>query len=107
MSISKRKPPPWFAIAGVIFTVLTLASLYPLVTGLLPAATKSIFFNVWVAFCVAASASFLGGPAGARATASGSLPLPSQWGESPIKFAVYEGVAVFVVVLILMSLLNT
>jgi hypothetical protein len=98
-----RQNPAWVPIAGVCFTVLTLASLYPLVTGWAPAATKNIFFNVWVAFCVAASASFLGG----SATASGALPLPSQWGQNPVKFVVFGGVGIFIVVLIFMSLLNT
>lgn len=94
--------PTWFPIAGVIFTAITMLSLFALVTGLAQAVQKNIFFNVWVAFCVAASASFLGGSAAAK----GSLPIPAQWGDKPVNFSVWGGVAVFFVTLLLMWSLN-
>jgi hypothetical protein len=102
-----RRPPPldpsdtppipsWFPIAGVIFTALASVSLfYLIVQGEEISTGTRIIFDVWVALCVAASVSFLGGTAWTQ----GKLP----WiGNSPIRFTAVGGVGVFVVVLIIM-----
>jgi len=97
-----NRPPPaaipsWFPIAAVIFTLLTLASLFYLIVrpeDIGPG--KRIIFDVWVAFCLAASLSFIGG----SAQAQGRLP----WlGKSPIKFLAYGGVGVFIVALLILA----
>ncbi|TBG08431.1 hypothetical protein ELG79_36535 [Rhizobium leguminosarum] len=103
-----HEPPPrqvisWMKIAGFFFTALTIITLSLLMVGVLHGIDKSIYFNVWVAVCIAASTGFLGGDA----NATGRLPMPSFLGENPVTFTVVGGIAVFVIVLLLMVTLNT
>ncbi len=83
-----RDWPSWSPIAGVIFTVFTVVMLLCLLLGPQDIAPgRHIIFDVLVAFCLAASVSFLGG----TAKAHGKLP----WlGNSPIQFATVGGVAI-------------
>src|SRR5215470_17473648 len=99
--VTKRPPPSppvpnWFPVAAALFTLLALISLFYLIVR--PddiAVGKRVIFDVWVALCVAASVSFIGG----TARAHGQLP----WlGDAPIKFLAYGGVGVFIVTLMLM-----
>ena len=96
-----ENPPPkdvpkWFPISGVIFTLSTVVSLFYLLLGPQDISSgRRVIFDVWVAFCLAASVSFLGG----TANAEGKLP----WlGNSPIQFATVGGVAVFIVAFVIL-----
>ena len=60
-----------------------------------------MIFDAWMAFCVAASAAFLGG----SAAASGTLKIPFMK-DAPIKFSAVGDFAIFVVVLISMASVN-
>jgi hypothetical protein len=93
--------PPWFAVAGGSFAVVTFASLSYLLFGPNLPSDKRIIFNVWLAFCVSCSAAFLGG----KASAEGKLGIPFLNNE-PIKFSAVGGISVFIIVLILMAGLN-
>jgi hypothetical protein len=97
----KEQIPWWFPHAGVGFTIATFISLFILL--FLPdlSQQKRIIFDVWVAFCVAASAAFLGG----SAAASGTLAIPFAK-DSPVKFSALGGIATFIVILILMVTFN-
>jgi hypothetical protein len=96
-----RQIPSWFPIAGVGFAVATFLSLFYLLVGPGLPAGRRIVFDVWVAFCVAASAAFLGG----TAIANGQLRLPLLK-EAPVRFSAAGGVAIFIVVLLLMVAVN-
>jgi len=99
----KDDVPYWFPIAGVVFTALTILTLFLALTGVVPIDPgKRVLFNVWVAFCLAASVGFLTG----SASASGKIPLPSALGDSPIAFSAVGGVAVFLVILLVMTAIN-
>jgi len=93
--------PSWFPIAGVIFTFITVASLLYLLVGPQDLSSgRHIIFDVFVAICLAASASFLGG----TAKAHGNLPWPVWFGGNspPIQFATAGGIAVFVIALVIL-----
>jgi hypothetical protein len=95
-------PPPsvlaWFPLAGVLFAVFLAASLfYLIIQPTAIAQGNRIVFDVWVAFCLAASASFLGGEAVVR----GGLPFPFAK-ERPVTFAAVGGIAVFIVALLVL-----
>ncbi len=93
--------PSWFPVAGLVFTVLTFFSLLYLLVGPDIAAQKKVMFDAWFAFCVAASAAFLGGDA----VSSGMLKIPFMK-DAPIKFSAVGGIAIFVIVFILMVAAN-
>jgi hypothetical protein len=93
--------PPWFPIAGVVFTALTFFSLLFLLIGPEIPPGRKMIFNVWIALCVAAASAFLTG----SAVAKGTLKIPFMR-TPPVKFAAWGGVGVFIVVLILMTALN-
>jgi hypothetical protein len=93
----------WMKIAGFIFVAFTVGSLFLLVIGVFPVVSKTIFFNVWIAFCAAASFSFIGG----EAAAEGKVPIPNVLGGSPVAFSLAGGISVFVIVLLLMVTLNS
>jgi hypothetical protein len=93
--------PNWFPAAGLIFAFFTFISLTYFLVGPGIPAGRRVIFDVWVAFCVAASAAFLGG----TAVATGHLSLPFAK-RAPIQFSTIGGVAIFVVVLILMVSVN-
>lgn len=93
--------PGWFPIAGVGFAVATFLSLFYLLVGPDLSQQKKIIFDAWFAFCVAASAAFLGG----SAVASGTLRLPFIR-DSPVKFSAFGGIAIFIVVLLVMISVN-
>jgi hypothetical protein len=97
-SVPGGHAPKWVPVAGAVFAFLTFVSLlYLLVSpeGIPPG--RTLIFNVWVAFCVAASGAFLGGDASSR----GKIP----WfkGVTPARFAVTGGVAVFIITLLILS----
>jgi hypothetical protein len=94
---SRRTVPRWFAIAGVVFAVLTFGSLFYLLIGPELQAGREIIFDTWVAFCVACSAAFLGGDA----VAKGKIPLPF-FKDSPVQFSITSGIAAFVIVFLIM-----
>lgn len=94
---------PWMKIVGFFFIALAVVTLSLLMLGILHAIDKSIYFNVWVALCIAAGGSFLGGDA----SAAGKLPMPSFLGDNPITFTVIGGIAIFVIVFILMVTFNS
>jgi hypothetical protein len=101
-----ENPPPkdlprWVPIAGVLFLAFAVLSLFYLLLapqGISP--DKHVIFDVWIGFCSAASASFLGG----TAKADGRLPWPAWLGgsSSPIQFATAGGIAVFIIVLVIL-----
>jgi hypothetical protein len=88
--------PSWFPIAGVTFAALTFLSLmYLLVRPEDIPVGKRVVFDVWLALCLAASLSFIGG----TAKAQGRVP----WvGGSPITFSAIGGFGVFVVALVVL-----
>jgi len=91
--------PKWFPVAAVGFTVLTIGFLFYLI--LRPediAPSKHLIFNVLMAFCAAASLSFIGG----TAHASGRIPF---FKDSPVEFMAVGGIGVFVVVLLILHYL--
>lgn len=55
-----QQVPDWFPKAGVGFSIATFLSLFYLLVGPNFPPDKRIIFDVWMAFCVAASAAFLG-----------------------------------------------
>jgi len=101
---SPSSVPPWFAKAGVVFAVLTLLFFMTLVFlsifGRLPPPEARFLVVMTLSLAAAFSFTFLG----ANASAKGNIPLPFAR-EYPIRFAVAGGVAVFVIVLVLASLL--
>ena len=98
---TKSRVPDWFPVAGLCFAVATFLSLFYLLLGPDLSAQKKIIFNVWMAFCVAASAAFLGG----YATTAGALKIPFMK-DAPVKFSAVGGIAVFIVVFLLMAAAN-
>ncbi len=90
--------PGWFRIAGVGFAIATFFSLTYFLIGPEIAPTRRIIFDVWVAFCVAASATFLGG----TAIASGRMGLPFLK-KAPVRFSAVGGIAVFIVVFLMLA----
>jgi hypothetical protein len=98
---SRQRIPGWFPIAGVAFAVATFVSLFYLLIGPELAPSRKIIFDAWLAFCVASSASFLGGSAVAR----GLLKIPFMK-DAPVNFLAFGGVGVFLVVLIILVGLN-
>jgi hypothetical protein len=98
---ANRVVPNWFPIAGVGFAIATFLSLFYLLLGPDLSPQKRVIFDAWIAFCVAASAAFLGG----FAAASGTLKVPFMK-DTPIKFSAIGGIAVFVVVLLIMLAAN-
>jgi len=99
--LEKETVPNWFPILGAIFTLFFVGSLfYLLIAPRELSSGRHIIFDVWVAICLAASASFLGG----TAKAHGSLPWPA-WlggGSPPIQFATGGGIATFIIALIIL-----
>lgn len=93
--------PGWFAIAGLVFAAATFVSLFYLLLGPDLSTQKKIIFNAWVAFCVAASAAFLGG----TAVSKGSLKIPFMK-DAPVQFVSYGGVGVFVLVFLILLAAN-
>ena len=94
--------PGWAPAAGLGFAVATAVSLFYLMIGPSFPPDKKIIFNVWIAFCVAASGAFLGGTAHAK----GKLPIPFMKGATPVRFSAVGGIAIFVVVFLLMMIAN-
>ena len=94
------KAPAWFQKAGFGFTVLTFLSLSYLLVGP-ELSSEKVVFNAWMAFCVAASATFLGG----TAVSKGTVKLPFMK-DSPVKFSAIGGVAVFIVVFLVLTTAN-
>jgi len=97
----QKDVPNWFPIVGMIFTCITVVSLFYLLVGPQDLSSgRHIIFDVWVAVCLAASASFLGG----TAKAHGQLPWPAWFGgkSPPIQFATAGGIAVFVIALLIL-----
>jgi hypothetical protein len=91
-----RPLPTWVPVAGVVFAVLTFFSLfYIVVGGTSVGKSQRVPFDIWVAFCIAASFSFLGG----TAVTTGHLPLPGSrfFGGTPGQFAVRGGIAVLII----------
>lgn len=97
----REQVPWWFPHAGVGFAIATFVSLFSLLIMPDLSQQKRIIFDVWVAFCVAASAAFLGG----SAAASGNIPIPFVK-DSPVRFSAVGGIATFIVVLLLMVTFN-
>jgi len=94
--------PRGVLIAGLFFAVATFASLSYLLLGPDLPPSKQVIFHVWVAFCMAASAAFIGG----SAVAKGAIPLPFGL-HNPIQISAAGGFGVFVVVLLLLSILDS
>jgi hypothetical protein len=94
---NQKQVPDWFPIAGVGFAIATFLSLFYLLVGPNLAPEKRIIFDAWMAFCVAASAAFLGG----TAVSKGSLKLPFMK-DAPVQFSAFGGIAVFIVVFLIM-----
>jgi hypothetical protein len=90
--------PGWYPIVGAVFAAFTVLSLFFLIIQpqAIPEGNR-IPFDIWVAFCLAASASFLGG----SASAHGRLPLPFV-SDAPIQFSALGGVAIFIVSLLVL-----
>jgi hypothetical protein len=96
---SHKTVPDWFPKAAVGFAIATFLSLFYLLVGPNLAPEKRIIFDAWMAFCVAASAAFLGGTAASK----GTLKIPFVE-DAPVQFSAVGGIGVFVVVfLILLS----
>jgi hypothetical protein len=92
----EQKVPSWFPIAGAFFTALTVLFLmYLIVVGPALDPTRQNMLNLLMAFCVAASAAFLGG----NAVAKGTIPF---FKDSPITFSAIGGVGTFVVVFLIL-----
>ncbi len=96
--------PKWTQIAGLVIGGLTLLFLMGLVLlsvagSVVPPNSRFLVVAV-LALCIAFSTAFIGG----HAAAEGRLPLPFAR-DAPIKFSVTSGIATFVIVLILGSLL--
>ncbi len=92
----RQTAPGWYPVAAVIFTAITILSLFYLIVrpeDLAP--TRHPIFDVWFSFCLAASFSFIGG----TAQASGRIPL---FKDSPLQFMVFGGIAVFIIALVIM-----
>lgn len=89
--------PEWFRKAAVAFAGATFISLLLLMA--MPDLTppKRIIFDAWLAFCLAASGTFIGG----SAVASGNISLPILK-ESPVKFSSYGGIAIFILVFLIL-----
>jgi hypothetical protein len=86
----------WMPVAALVFATLTLISLFYLLLSPedIPQ-SKHLIFDVWMSFCVAASASFIGG----TAQASGRIPF---FQDSPVQFMAVGGVGVFIVVFLIL-----
>lgn len=99
-SAQNQKPvPDWFAKAGVGFSIATFLLLFYLLVGPSIPSEKRIIFDAWMAFCVAASAAFLGG----TAVSKGTLKLPFMK-DAPVQFSAFGGIAVFIVVFLILAI---
>lgn len=100
-NVDVRQEPKWFPAAGALFGVATFASLFYLLIGPEIPAGRTFIFNAWLAFCIAASAAFLGGTAVAR----GTVKIPFMK-VAPTQFVAYGGIGVFVVVFLILVAAN-
>ena len=98
---NREQVPGWFPKAGVGFSVATFLSLFYLLVGPDLSNQKRIIFNAWMAFCIAASAAFLGG----TAVANGTLKIPFMK-DAPVQFSTYGGIAIFVVIFLILVAVN-
>lgn len=90
------KVPQWFPVAAVVFTAFSFIGLFYLLVRPQDIPTsKHFLFDVWVAFSLACSATFIGG----TAQAWGKLPF---FKDAPVKFFATGGIGIFVVVLIIL-----
>jgi hypothetical protein len=88
--------PKWMPVAAVVFTALTLISLFYLILrpeDIPP--SKHLTFDVWMSLCVAASISFIGG----TAQAHGRIPF---FQDSPVEFMAVGGAGVFIVIFLIL-----
>jgi hypothetical protein len=93
--------PGWYAVIGAVILVATILMLLFIVVWGPPIGDgKRMPFNALVAFGLAAATFFLGG----SAHASGKIPLPR--GRSLISVTLTEGVAVFFLAIIVLSVLH-
>jgi hypothetical protein len=100
VSLSDRTSgvPGWFPVAGVAFALLTVVSLFYLIVQARPIVEGNrVLLDIWVAICLAASTSFIGG----TATAQGAIPLPFVK-QSPSAFSAVGGFGVVIVALIVL-----
>jgi hypothetical protein len=95
---NQKRVPDWFSKAGVGFAIATFLSLFYLLVGPGITAEKRILFAAWMAFCVAASAAFLGG----TAVSKGTLKIPFMK-EAPVQFSAVGGIGIFVVVFLILA----
>jgi hypothetical protein len=96
-----EKVPDWYPKAGVGFAIATFASLFYFLIGPDLSSTKKIIFDAWMAFCVAASAAFLGG----TAVSTGTLKIPFMK-DAPVKFSAVGGISVFIVIFLILTAAN-
>jgi hypothetical protein len=94
---NQQRIPDWFSKAGVGFSTATFLSLFYLLVGPNLALQKRVIFDAWMAFCVAASAAFLGG----TAVSKGTLKLPFMK-DAPVQFSAVGGIAIFIVVFLML-----
>jgi len=94
----QKQVPDWFPKAGVGFAAATFLSLFYLLVGPNIPAEKRLIFAAWMAFCVAASAAFLGG----TAVSKGTLKIPFMK-EAPVQFSAVGGIGIFVVVFLILA----
>lgn len=93
----EQKLPGWFPIAGMFFAAMTILFLmYLILIGPALDPTKQNILNLMMAFCVAASAAFLGGDA----VAKGNIPF---FKDSPVAFSAVGGVGTFIVVFLILK----
>ena len=95
---NQNRVPDWFPKAAVGFSIATFFSLFYLMVGPQLAPEKRIIFDAWMAFCVAASAAFLGG----TAVSKGTLKIPFMK-DAPVQFSAYGGIGIFVVVFLILA----
>jgi hypothetical protein len=96
MTKEKNNPPDWIPKAAAVSCFLTIGSVFYLIVRPedLPGSRHTLF-DIWMAFCVATSLSFIGG----TARASGSIPF---FKDSPIRFMAVGGIAVFIISLFIL-----
>jgi len=95
---NQKHVPSWFPKAGVGFAIATFLSLFYLLVGPNIPAEKRLIFAAWMAFCLAASAAFLGGTAASK----GTLKIPFMK-EAPVQFSAVGGIGIFVVVFLILA----
>jgi hypothetical protein len=95
---NQKHVPEWFPKAGVGFAIATFLSLFYFLVGPNIPTEKRLIFAAWMAFCLAASAAFLGG----TAVSKGSPKIPFMK-EAPVQFSAVGGIGIFVVVFLILA----